>query len=75
MAASLHEESFMHRIIPVFILSGLLFSFMLAGCSPTDPTPKVAESQREVLKNAEEAAASMEQSAAKMQHDIDAQSE
>lgn len=65
----------MHRIIPVFILSGLLFSFMLAGCSPTDPTPKVAESQREVLKNAEEAAASMEQSAAKMQHDIDAQSE
>lgn len=65
----------MHRIIPVFFISGLLFGFMLAGCSPTDPTPKVAESQREVLKNAEKAAESLEQSAAKMQQDIDAQSE
>lgn len=65
----------MHRIIPVFLLSGLLFGCVLAGCTPTDPTPKVAESQREVLKNAEAAAASMEQATAKMQQDIDAQSE
>lgn len=65
----------MQRTIPLFILSGLLFiSLMLVGCSPTDPTPKIAENQREVLKNAEKAAASIEQSAAKMQQDIDNQS-
>lgn len=68
------EETFMQRIIPLSLLSGLLLGLVLIGCSPTDHTPKVAEDQREVLKNAEKAAAAIEQSAAKMQQDIDEQS-
>ncbi len=56
----------MRRTITLFILPG----FLLA-CSPTDQTPKIAEHQREVLKNAEKAAASIEQSTGKMRQDID----
>lgn len=69
------EENDMHHIIPLPLLSGLLLIGMLTACSPTDPTPKIAESQREALKNAEETAASMEQATKRMQQDIDAQSE
>jgi hypothetical protein len=52
----------------------MLLCLTLTACSPPDSTPKIAENQREVLKNAEEAAASIEQSAEEMQRDIDAQS-
>lgn len=52
----------------------MLLCVALTACSPPDSTPKIAEGQREVLENAKEAAASIEQSAAKMQQDIDAQS-
>lgn len=59
----------MHRAITLLFVA----SFLLA-CSPTDQTPKIAENQREVLKQTEKAAAGIEQSAAKMQQDIDGQS-
>lgn len=69
----------MQDITPVSFFNGsqfiglILLGLILNGCSPTDPTPKIAEDQREVLKDAEEAAASIEQSATKMQQDIDAE--
>lgn len=59
----------MQRVITLLFIA----SFLLA-CSPTDQTPKIAEHQREVLNQAEEAAAEIEQSAAEMQQDIDEQS-
>ncbi|MDP2247854.1 MAG: hypothetical protein Q8J65_06950 [Nitrosomonadales bacterium] len=59
----------MRRAIILCILPGFLFA-----CSPTDQTPKVAEHQREVLKDAKKAAASLEQSADKMRQDINEQS-
>lgn len=59
----------MQRAITLLFIT----SFLLA-CSPTDQTPKIAEHQREVLNQAEEAAAEIEQSTAKMQQDIDEQS-
>jgi hypothetical protein len=70
----------MQDLIQKFISFGfisfalILFGSTLTGCSPTDPTPKIAEEQREVLKDAEAAAASIEESAAKMQQNIDAES-
>jgi len=56
------------------LLDLALLHLTLTACSPPDSTPKIAGDQREVLKSAEEAAASIEQSATKMQQDIDAQS-
>ncbi|PKO92621.1 MAG: hypothetical protein CVU15_05770 [Betaproteobacteria bacterium HGW-Betaproteobacteria-1] len=84
MAASLQQGDIMQDrtsdfisgpLLSVPLLSVLmLLCLALAACSPPDSTPKIAEDQREVLKSAEEAAASIEQSAAQMQQDIDAQS-
>jgi maltose-binding protein MalE len=84
MAASLQQGDIMQNrasnFIPGPLLSVPLLSVLmllclaLSACSPPDSTPKIAEDQREVLKSAEEATASIEQSAAQMQQDIDAQS-
>ncbi len=79
MAASLQQGDIMQdrtsNFLSVPLLSVLmLLCLALTACSPPDSTPKIAEDQREVLKRAEDAAASIEQSAAKMQQDIDAQS-
>jgi len=81
MAASLQQGDIMQDhacsrpVLSIHLLAVLaLLGLALTACSPPDSTPKIAEDQREVLKSAEEAAASIEQSAAKMQQDIDAQS-
>jgi|GEM_PF-2325215 len=86
MAASLQQGDIMQDhacsrpmlsipLLAVPMLLGLALLYLtLTACSPPDSTPKIAEDQREVLKSAKEAAASIEQSAAKMQQDIDAQS-
>lgn len=57
------------------VITLLFVSIFLLACSPTDQTPKIAEHEREVLNQAKEAAAAVEQSTAKMQQDIDEQTD
>lgn len=57
------------------VISVLFTASLLLACSPTDQTPKIAEDQREVLNQAEKAAAALEQSAVRKQQDIDAQTD
>jgi uncharacterized protein YcfL len=63
---SVAEEINMRTFITLLFTSSLLLA-----CSPTDQTPKIAEDQREVLNQAEKAAAALEQSAVQKQQDID----
>lgn len=68
------EEIPMYHITRIYLLFALLCGLALTGCSPTEPTPVIAENPRDVMKSAEEVAATIEQSAAKTRQHIDDQS-
>lgn len=53
-----------------------LLALVLAACSPSsDPTPKIAESQRQALDKAKAVEGQMQQAADAARQDIDRQSE
>lgn len=53
----------------------LSLACLLAACSPSDPDPKIAESQREVLNEAKQVGDVLQQSAEQTRQQVDEQSQ
>ncbi|CAG0980469.1 hypothetical protein MTYP_01733 [Methylophilaceae bacterium] len=61
----------MKRMIPVL----LSINILMAGCSPPDQTPKIAEDQRQVLEDAKKAVSAIERSTEQRQQGLDEQTD